>query len=120
MVAHTGYQYIVHHFEMLLKIGCRPVISSFIKNEVQNVAGTFDLVIQMGLGEKSEHLLGLEHVKWLRKRYAQTPILVISGHDPSYALEQVRRAGATDFLKRTVANEEEVFIYKVRELLGEI
>ncbi len=82
------------------------------------LASTYDLIVQMGLGEDSVKVGGLEILKMLRERYPQTPILVVSRHDPKYELEEVLRWGANDFLRRDATGELEEFTRRVRALLN--
>jgi|GEM_PF-4272511 len=114
MAPYTYLPDIIDLHDVLTKeFGCEVSIRS--KSEITETSGPYDLVIQMGLDAEEKKELGLEYLRLLRQKFGSTPILVISGHDASYALEEVLEHGATDFLARK--HEPHEFIRKVKELL---
>lgn len=104
VVEHFRVLHFEHNFDVDLKLGAMP-------------HGEYDLIIQMGLGPDPERIKGLSYVRILRNAFPKTPILVVSGHDPSYALEEVRRYGADDFVQKNAPHEMELFMERVRALL---
>lgn len=115
LAPYTGSKYVVEHFEILtLQLGCEVDLTLASSDKHR---GPYDLIIQMGLGPGGEKEKGLAYLRKLRERFPETPILVISGHDPSYALKEAKRYGADDYLKRDQPNEAEEFIARVRAIL---
>lgn len=121
LAPHTGWKDVVEHFRLLMELGCDLDLKILGKldslTKINLPLRPYDLIIQMGLGPDKEKVGGLEFTRQLRVRFIEVPILVISGHDPSYAFEEVMMAGATDFLQRSRVDEPEEFVRKVKELL---
>ncbi|MEK7109245.1 MAG: hypothetical protein AAB919_02305 [Patescibacteria group bacterium] len=82
--------------------------------EIEQAEGPYDLIIQMGLSGDAGKKRGLEYLRNLRRRF-NSPILVVSGHYASYALGEVKRCGANDFMERDKVAD---FVPKVNALLG--
>jgi hypothetical protein len=127
LAVNTGHRYALQYFDLLRTMGCDAEISSYKNDEIEYMKGPYDLIIHMGLGKERTRVAGLEKVRRTsRKLFPGVPLLVLSGHDPSYALGEVRAKGAADFLQCKVVGkprelcpeEKEVFVEKVRKLLG--
>jgi DNA-binding NtrC family response regulator len=125
LALYNGYRYALYYFDILLKMGCNPVVTAYDKGEINTKIGMpFDLIIHMGLGDKEDRKAGLEKVSYAAQIFPGVPVLVMSGHDPSYALGEVLRKGAADYLQRPVRDklaptqrEIDAFKAHVRKLL---
>jgi DNA-binding NtrC family response regulator len=127
LVLNTGHRYAMHYFEALLDIGCAPEVTSYKGDEIKSKIGcSFEVLVHMGLGDKEERMHGLELVQHANELFPGVPILVLSGHDASYALPEVLRRGAADFLHRpdrsaesNVPSADDIaeFLRKVQQLL---
>lgn len=101
LALNTGHRYAMYYFEALLEMGCAPQVTSYTGDEIKHMKEyPYDLLVHMGLGEKEKRLNGLELVQHASELFPGVPLLVISGHHPSYALPEVLRRGAADFLHR--------------------
>ncbi len=112
LAPYTTNRDVVDHYAVL-SLDLRYLVDVKLNDNV----GEYDLIVQIGLGPDPVKIKGLEYLRALRNYYPTTPILVVSGHDPSYALGEVQRAGADDFLQKTAPNEMEEFKRRVQALL---
>ncbi len=114
LLAHyTGSKHVVECFEVLyMQLGY------YVDIKLLGAIGDqYDLIVHMGLGPDEAKLEGLEHVQELRKQFPKTPMLVVSGHNPSYALEEVKRYGADDFLRKNDSGDTTEFVRRIEALL---
>lgn len=118
LAAFTGLTDIVEHFEVLmdtLEVG----VDLRTRRGTPDAKGPYDLIVQMGLGktETGEKEVGLAFFCELKRRFPDTPIVVISRHDDAYEREEMRSLGAAGYLRRDNRNEPQEFIALMRELL---
>lgn len=101
LALNTGHRYAMHYFEALIEMGIAPEVTSYTGDEISYMKGrSYEVLVHMGLGEKDERIHGLELVHHANELFPGVPLLVISGHHESYALSEVLRQGAADFLHR--------------------
>jgi len=118
LAQYTGGADVIEHFDILANdLGYEVVVGLPTKVAEGQIKGPFDLIVQMGLGREEKRLEGLRHVARIRELYPKPPFLVVSGHDPSYAREQVIERGANEFLQRHTDTECSVFVQHVQKLL---
>lgn len=124
LAAFTGALYLLEHFEILFTRQYRIDIRVFggLAENSRDKKLNPDLVIQLGLGEDETQAdriskEGLTYLAKLRGEFRDVPILVISRHSASYALENVRQAGGSAFLQQGSPDEVDRFIKQVEELL---